>query len=768
MNRGELIEWRDFLLAESHVLGERPRLLFQQAANRPDETPPAGAARRRWETGRERRPWLRWINKPGLRDPCLLTLEGTDGSVAVLDFTPDGSLLLTGRGDATLGLWELRTGRAVAELAGHEGPVAGCGFSPDGSCLSSASEDGTVRLWSIPAGAALAVLSADGGAVERCAFVGTGERVVSVHADRRLRVWSADSGRLERTFPEPAESWAWTPDGETFASGERGGVAIRDATGRLLDVLEGGALLALSPDGTRVVTRTDRDPLELWDVPSRRLVATLAEPPGPADPVHRFSPDGRRIASVSKETIRVWDAGSGRELFTVETGHRGPISDFRFSPDRRRLVTASWDSTLKLWDAESGSEVALLRGHSMTVWACRFSPEGERLASRAMDGTTRLWTARARRGDPVPTGPASLIRAFHASGEEIRIVVGTFDHLSVNSSSRETLKLWDLDRGSEIATLADDGPVVTHCSVARDGSHVACVGREGALRLWDLDSGEPLRAPEGSFTACALDRSGDRLAVADGRATLRILDPVTGRGGDRAIPLPSPARALAWSPAGDRIACWHFDESERVRLVAVEDGREILELEGAVPSGGGRASDLYQARLYGGPTWAFSSDERAFACVTREATVIVVESKTGAGVAVLRHPSPADSGTDRTGIAAFAFSPDGARIATAGRDGAVRVWEANGGRASMALPHGKPVHGCAFSPDGERLVSITIEGSLTVWDASTSECIAEYRGVTLPRSVRWAPDGSIVLESLWSGVVRLGLERASRREAERP
>jgi eukaryotic-like serine/threonine-protein kinase len=218
--------------------------------------------------------------------------------VVVVDFSPDGSLLLTGCGDGTARLWEAGTGRLIREFAGHQDHVHGLSFSPDGGRIATASWDGTAQIWELQTGDRIGPPFVFGSQVHVARFSPDGTSLLITGSAPGARIYDAETRELKLVLPH-----------------RRG---IHDAV--------------FSPDGTLVLTAGGDDhQAHLWRITPQ--VEKIASFPHGFALLVGFSRDQTLFATGGQDkTAQLWQLES-RERLGPPLRHFGHPHVVTFSPD---------------------------------------------------------------------------------------------------------------------------------------------------------------------------------------------------------------------------------------------------------------------------------------------------------------------------------------------------------------------------------------------------------------------------------------------------
>jgi WD40 repeat protein len=502
--------------------------------------------------------------------------------------------------------------------------------------------------------------------------------------------------------------------------------------------------LAFSPDGSRLLSWSQDGTARQWSPETGAPVGAVMAHEGPVLAA-AYDASGMRIVTASEDrTARVWRGEDGSPLHDPAR-HGGKVNDARFSPDGQWIVTAAEDGKARLWRTADGGLARELPGHTRGVRSAEFSPDGTRIATAGADWEARIWRHPGEGSLPLK-GHGDTVFGARFSPDGKRLLTYSEDF---------SARLWNVETGGLEARFTHGSWVVSG-AFSPDGDRILTASNDNRARIWSATTGDLLADFAGHDTTerywlrAAYASSGDFIATASwdgtarlwrvaGGAELMVIEP--GRGDVLSAAFSHDGALVATGAAGSEtegfLDVWRSDTGERAHPRVATPGR-----------------------LWGMAFHPFRPVVAAAAGSGRQ--IVRLDLESGRVEFGLHDDTPGRA--DNRAMRAVAFSRDGTKLASGGRDGLARIWDAATlTRIAGPFHHGDEIQALALDRGGERLVTAGLNGRVRVWDVAGGGHRELRRDAHRVYTARLARDGTRLFVSSAGGHVGFwGLAGESR------
>jgi eukaryotic-like serine/threonine-protein kinase len=568
----------------------------------------------------------------------------------------DGRLLALPWGKNVI-VYDAKTGTVRRKLIGHKSRAFRGGFSSDGQRYACSADGGDVRIWDVESGQEEKSTRATSDSPWATAFAPGDEQVVLAGAKGVIWVWDPAAGPELKKFGEHeggCDHFMFSPDGKRLASGGKDrlvriwswpdGDPVRTLDGHRNDVMS----VAYSANGELLASGSKSGVL-IWNATTFEPLRTLDMP---GDGLLRFTPEGQTLLTAPhffpdgrRRAFSRWDVKTGVASAPFEVPGPRSLVVGDLSRDGRTVYLMTCDpgeSRLGAYDAATGKERFPDHGLAGVVLSVAFSPDGRWLASAGDEGRICLWDLAGRPAGEVVM-PARQLKGH--TGAVSSVAFSPDGQLLAAGGTDEKMRLWKVADGQQVHELTGYYLRDALLTFSPDCETLAAGNRDGGVNLWNVLTGQ-------------LKESVHRHV---------------GR-----------VRAVAFSPDGKWLATAGFDD-KTVQLIDRASGQSVPAFRGEVPLTG----------------LTFSPNSGTLAAIGTAPVpsapfpplyIWDVATRTGRTLA----------GHDKRGWG-IAFHPAGNWVATASRDGIVRLREtAPGGDEKREFDFRRfgPAYAVAFTPSG--------------------------------------------------------------------
>jgi len=306
-------------------------------------------------------------------------MSGHSEEVIGAAFSTDGKRLISANCDSMCKIWDA-TPQSFAladENRAHKEPVLCIKVSPDGKLGITGSYDGAISVWDLTTGARERQLKSHSGPIEDVCCSESGKWLVSCSSNENSRLWCMKTFTLRHILGGSADTLT-SAKCATFSSDDNmvalaGDVSIivyRVETGEVLQTVdkfdERPQAIAFLSDNSFVATLTDRS-FKIWQLADAKFLWAMDRNWKRTNEIPT-SPDGQLVALLESGTAQIdlWEVASGGAMMSLEVDGKS-FMRVTFSPNDNLVAGLTDDYHVYIFERSTGSVLSSWKGDIVNI-----------------------------------------------------------------------------------------------------------------------------------------------------------------------------------------------------------------------------------------------------------------------------------------------------------------------------------------------------------------------------------------------------------------